>query len=183
MGGPGVIDGTEHPETDNFLPCQLVIDGITYLSSENYFQCTKTTNELDREMILNSGPGDACQLAGQTVGLRSDWKSIKSDDMYKGNLAKFQQNEDLRKLLVEPGTRSVHFTESTPFCNPNPLSPNNSPRSHRKIPKSLGTPCRNHWNDIIVQIIRAELCQNGDEDARLAAEICETMKKYAQENK
>ncbi|CAF4406652.1 unnamed protein product, partial [Rotaria magnacalcarata] len=46
-------------------------------------------------MILNSGPGDACQLAGQTVGLRSDWKSIKSDDMYKGNLAKFQQNEDL----------------------------------------------------------------------------------------
>ncbi|CAF4899564.1 unnamed protein product, partial [Rotaria magnacalcarata] len=46
-------------------------------------------------MILNSEPGDACQLAGQTVGLRSDWKSIKSDDMYKGNLAKFQQNEDL----------------------------------------------------------------------------------------
>ncbi|CAM4848727.1 unnamed protein product, partial [Rotaria magnacalcarata] len=115
MSDPGVIDGTEHPETDNFLSCQLVIDRITYLSSENYFQCTKTTNELDRENILNSGPGDACQLAGQTVGLRSDWESIKSDDMYKGNLAKFQQNEDLRKLLVEPGTRSVHFTESTPF--------------------------------------------------------------------
>ncbi|CAF3006824.1 unnamed protein product, partial [Rotaria sp. Silwood2] len=26
MGGPGVIDGNEHPETDNFLPCQFVID-------------------------------------------------------------------------------------------------------------------------------------------------------------
>ncbi|CAF1550200.1 unnamed protein product, partial [Rotaria sordida] len=76
MGGPGVIDGKEHPETDNFLPCKFVIGGITYSSAENYFQCAKTTNEQDREKILNSGPGDSCRLAGQTVQLRSDWESI-----------------------------------------------------------------------------------------------------------
>ncbi|CAF4643464.1 unnamed protein product, partial [Rotaria sp. Silwood2] len=147
MGGPGVIDGTEHPETDNFLPCQFVIDGVTYSSSENYFQCAKTTNEQDREKILNSGPGNSCRLAGQTVGLRSDWESVKVDEMYKGNLAKFQQNEDLRKPLLESGTGPVHFTRSSPFWN--------------------------HWNDLIMQRIRAELRQNGDKDARRATEIRE----------
>ncbi|CAF3229205.1 unnamed protein product [Rotaria socialis] len=157
MGGPGVIDGTEHPETDNFLPCQFVIDGVTYSSSENYFQCAKTINELDREKIFNSGPGNTCRLAGQTVGLRSDWESVKVDEMYKGNLAKFQQNEDLRKLLLESGKGAVHFARSSHFWN--------------------------HWNDLIMQRIRTELRQNGDDDARCAAEIREAMEKYAQENK
>ncbi|CAF2405456.1 unnamed protein product [Rotaria sp. Silwood2] len=157
MGGPGVIDGKEHPETDNYLPCKFVINGITYSSVENYFQCAKTTNEQDREKILNSGPGDLCQLAGQMIQLRSDWKSIKVDEMYKGNLAKFQQNEDLRKPLLESGAGSIHFTESTPFWN--------------------------HWNDLIMQRIRAELRQNGEEDAHCATEIRQAMEKYAQENK
>jgi ribA/ribD-fused uncharacterized protein len=156
MGGPGVIDGKEHPETDNFLPCKIVINGITYSSAENYFQCAKTINEQDREKILNSGPGDSCRLAGQTVQLRSDWESIKVNEMYNGNLAKFQQNDDLKKSLLESGTGPVQFTFSTPFWN--------------------------HWNGLIMQRIRAELRQNGEEDAQHAAEIHQAMKKYSEEN-
>jgi ribA/ribD-fused uncharacterized protein len=158
MGGPADIDGKSHPETDNFLPCKFVIDGITYSSAENYFQCAKTINEQDREKILNSGPGDACQLAGQTIQLRSDWQSVKANEMYKGNLAKFQQNDDLKKKLVESGTGSIHFTEpEETFWN--------------------------HWNGLIMQRIRAELRQNGEQDAHCAAEIREAMEKYYQENK
>ena len=157
MGGPGVIDGKEHPETDNFLPCKFVIDGITYLSAESYFQCAKTTNKQDRDKILNSGTADSCELAGQTVQLRSDWESVKVDEMYKGNVAKFQQNEDLRKALSESGTGSIGFTQSSPFWN--------------------------HWNGLIMHRIRAELRQNGEEDAQLALEIRQAMEKYAQEKK
>ena len=54
MGGPGIIDGKEHPETDNFLPCKFIINGITYSSAENYFQCAKTINEQDREKFFSS---------------------------------------------------------------------------------------------------------------------------------
>ena len=157
MGGPGIIDGEEHPETDNFLPCKFVINGITYCSAENYFQCAKTTNEKDRDKILNSGAGNSCRLAGQDVKLRSDWESVKVDEMYKGNLAKFQQNEDLRKALLGSGMGVVRFTQSTSFWN--------------------------YWNDLIMQRIRSELRQNGEEDARRAAEIRQIMGKYAQENK
>ncbi len=156
MGGPGVIDGKEHPETDNFLPCKFVINGITYSSAENYFQCAKTINEQDREKVLNSGPGEESELAGQTVQLRPDWESVKVDEMYKGNLAKFQQNDDLRKALVESGTGSIHFTLSTPFWN--------------------------HWNGLIIQRIRAELRNHGEEDAQRATEIRQAMEKYSQEN-
>ncbi|CAF2905665.1 unnamed protein product [Rotaria sp. Silwood2] len=157
MGGPGIIDGKEHPETDNFLPCKFVINGITYLSAENYFQCAKTTNEQDRKKILNSGPGNSCRLAGQTIQLRLDWETVKVDEMYKGNLAKFQQNEELRKALLESGTGPIHFTRSSPFWN--------------------------DWNGLIMERIRAELRQNGEEDTRRAADIGQAMEKYARENK
>lgn len=90
MGGSGVIDGKEHPETDNFLSCHFVINGISYSSAENYFQCAKTINAEDREKILQSGPGNSCRLAGQTVQLRADWEAMKVEEMYRGNLAKFQ---------------------------------------------------------------------------------------------
>ncbi|CAF0821352.1 unnamed protein product [Rotaria sordida] len=157
MGGPADIDGKSHPETDNFLPSKFVINGITYSSAENYFQCAKTTNEADRNMILKSGSGCSAWAAGQRIKIRSDWESIKVDEMYKGNLAKFQQNDDLRNALLSSGNGSIHFTGSTSFWN--------------------------HWNGLILERIRAELRQNGEEDSRRASEIRVMMEKFSQENK
>ena len=157
MGGPAHIDGEEHPETDNFLPCKFIIDGITYLSAENYFQCAKTTNQADRDMVLKSGAGCSAWAAGQNVKIRSDWELVKVDEMYKGNLAKFQQNEDLRNELLSSGTASIRFTGSTSFWN--------------------------KWNGLILERIRAELRQNGEDDTHRAAEIQDAMDRFAQRKK
>ncbi|CAF1422439.1 unnamed protein product [Adineta ricciae] len=157
MGGPADIDGKSHPETDNFLPCKFVIDGITYSSAENYFQCAKTTNQADRDMVLRSGPGTSAWAAGQRVKIRDDWESIKVDAMYTGNLAKFQQNDELRQALLSSGNGSVRFTGSTAFWN--------------------------YWNGLIMERIRAELRQNGETDARRAAEIRDEMEKFARQGK
>jgi len=73
--------------------------------------------------------------------------------MYLGNLAKFQQNEDLRNALLSSGTGSIRFTGSTPFWN--------------------------RWNGLILERIRAELRQNGEDDARRAAEVRNAMDKFA----
>jgi len=156
MGGPADIDGKQHQETDNFLPCKFVINGITYSSAENYFQCAKTTNQADRDMILKSGAGCGAWAAGQRVAIRSDWEAVKVDEMYRGNLAKFQQNEDLRNALLSSGTGSIRFTGSTPFWN--------------------------RWNGLILERIRAELRQNGEDDARRAAEVRDAMDKFAREH-
>jgi predicted NAD-dependent protein-ADP-ribosyltransferase YbiA (DUF1768 family) len=154
MGGPADIDGKSHPETDNFQPCKFTINGITYLSAENYFQCAKATNDADRDMVLKSGAGCSAWAAGQRIKIRSDWETVKVDEMYKGNLAKFEQNEDLKNALINSGTGSVRFTGSTSFWN--------------------------KWNGLIMERIRAELRQNGEEDARRAAEIRNMMNKFAQ---
>ena len=157
MGGPATIDGQTHPETDNFLPCKFTINGITYISAENYFQCAKTTNDADRDMILKSGAGTSAWAAGQRVKIRSDWESIKVEEMYQGNRAKFEQNEDLRTELLSSGSGKIRFTGSTPFW------------------------CK--WNGLIMERIRAELRQNGDEDAHRAEEIRQAMETFARENK
>ncbi|CAF1116876.1 unnamed protein product [Rotaria sp. Silwood1] len=157
MGGPAYIDGKSHPETDNFLPCKFVIGGITYSSAENYFQCAKTTNEADRNMVLMSGSGCSAWAAGQRVKVRSDWESVKVDEMYKGNLAKFQQNEDLRNALLSSGNSSICFSGSTSFWN--------------------------YWNGLILERIRAELRQNGEEDVRHALKIRDMMEKFSHQNK
>ena len=156
MGGPAEINGKCHRETDNFLPCKFVIDSITYSSAENYFQCAKTTNENDRNMVLNSGSGVSAWAAGQRVKIRSDWESVKVLEMYKGNKAKFEQNEDLRNDLLSSGNGSICFRGSTPFWN--------------------------RWNGLILERIRAELRQNGEEDFQRANEIRDAMDKFAREN-
>lgn len=157
MGGSAIIDGKIHPETNNFLPCTFVVDGITYPSSENYFQCAKTTNKFDRKMVLESGAGLSAYAAGNRVKLRSDWELVKVDEMYKGNWAKFQQNENLRNELLSSGTHPIEFSRSTSFWN--------------------------KWNGLIMERIRAELRQNGDEDLRRAAEIKDLMDILAQRKK
>lgn len=156
MGGPATIDGETHPETDNFLPCNFVIDGINYVSAENYFQCAKTTNTTDRDMVLKSGAGCSAWAAGQRIKIRSDWESVKVDEMYKGNLAKFQQNDHFRNALLSTNG-SIRFTGSTAFWN--------------------------RWNGLILERIRAELRAASEEDHRRAAEIRDLMVKFAEENK
>lgn len=153
MGGPATIDGKSHSETDNFLPCEFTINGTTYPSVENYFQCAKTTNDADRAKVLKSGTGGSAWSAGQHVQIRSDWESIKVNEMYNGNLAKFQQNDNLRKPLVESGDGQILFRGSTSFWN--------------------------KWNGLILERIRAELRQDGDKDAKRAEEIRNLMDDYA----
>lgn len=119
MGGPAIIDGKTVHAVDNFLPSDFVIDGVTYYSAENYFQCAKCADPTEREKVRKSGTGCDVWSAGSRVQMRSDWEKIKvrtstfftclfpffPDDcqvraMYTGNKAKFEQNPKLAKDLT-----------------------------------------------------------------------------------
>jgi predicted NAD-dependent protein-ADP-ribosyltransferase YbiA (DUF1768 family) len=60
MGGPALVDGEYHEETDNFQKCSFFVNGIEHFSAENYFQCTKTTTKEDFEKVRLSGSGEVC---------------------------------------------------------------------------------------------------------------------------
>lgn len=157
MGGPATIDGKEHKETDNFLPCQFTVNGVTFCSSENYYQWTKAINDKDRENILRAGPGITAWQAGNSIVTRPDWEEVKVEQMFQGNLAKYQQNEDLRASLLSTGKKAIIFRGSTRFWN--------------------------YWNGLIQERIRAELRQQDEGDIKRAEEIKQLMNKYAEEQR
>ncbi|CAF1166486.1 unnamed protein product [Didymodactylos carnosus] len=155
MGGPGIIDGQPHTETDNFQKCSFKIKDIEYYSAENYFQAQKATNPQDHDRVRQSGCGADVWMAGSGIKLRPDWESVKVQVMYEGNKAKFDQNPNYAEQLKNSKGR-VTFAVSSPFWN--------------------------KWNGLIMERIRAEIRQNGKEDEETAKEIKAKMDKYKEEN-
>eukprot|EP01121_Diplochlamys_sp_Union-15-3_P021889 TRINITY_DN910_c0_g1_i2.p1 TRINITY_DN910_c0_g1~~TRINITY_DN910_c0_g1_i2.p1 ORF type:complete len:183 (+),score=41.26 TRINITY_DN910_c0_g1_i2:1-549(+) len=157
MGGPGTIDGKSVEEVDNFLECKFTVNGVTYPSSESYFQCQKCKdNKAQFDQLLKSGYGNDVRLAGNKVTLREDWEEVKVRVMYEGNKAKFEQNPNLKEALLKT-KGSVTFHLSSPFWNA--------------------------WNAKIIELIREELREPSERNVDKINEITGQMKAYEQENK
>lgn len=99
MGGSAYIDDQEYQEYDNFWVAPFVEDGVTFLSSEHYYQYHKCVNDHDKSMIHNASVEDVYSI-GQTVELVHDWEEKKLDVMFNGNWLKITQNESLKQKLV-----------------------------------------------------------------------------------
>eukprot|EP01098_Paradermamoeba_levis_P014588 TRINITY_DN701_c0_g1_i1.p1 TRINITY_DN701_c0_g1~~TRINITY_DN701_c0_g1_i1.p1 ORF type:complete len:163 (-),score=53.00 TRINITY_DN701_c0_g1_i1:61-549(-) len=157
MGGPGIIDGETVKAVDNFLPSKFVVNGKEFSSAENYFQAQKSTNEEEFEKVRLSGPGMGAYEAGRTVKfLRPDWEVVKVRIMYDGNKAKFEQNQDLRNILL--ATRGpVTFSESSGFW------------------------CM--WNARIIQLVREELRPEGKRDEDRIKELRSLIEDYEEKKK
>ena len=56
--------------------------------------------------FTNVSPRKSKRL-GHKVKLREDWNEVKDNIMYEVCKAKFEQNEDIRKLLLETGDATL----------------------------------------------------------------------------
>jgi NAD+ synthase len=86
----------------NFYNAPVTYDGIAYSNNEAAFQAQKCTDDTVKAMFANLNPSQAKRL-GRSVQLRPDWELVKYDVMYEICKAKFEQNEDLRDLLIATG--------------------------------------------------------------------------------
>ena len=86
----------------NFYEAPVLYNTIKYQNNEAAFQAQKCSNNLDRYKFAEMNPSEA-KREGRKVTLRSDWENIKSDTMYHICKAKFMQNRNLLKLLIETG--------------------------------------------------------------------------------
>ena len=84
----------------NFYPVKVMYKCVTYKSSEAAFQAQKTTDGNIRDGIATLDASDAKRV-GRRVVLRPDWEEIKDHEMEEIVRAKFEQNKDLRKKLVD----------------------------------------------------------------------------------
>jgi len=72
----------------NMIIHPIVIDGITYMSTENYFQAQKSLDKEDHLCIANLTPSQS-KRAGRKLILRPDWEEVKYSVMKTGLRTKF----------------------------------------------------------------------------------------------
>lgn len=95
----------------------MTIDGIEYNSAEQYMMHQKALlfgdTETAEEVMKTDSPKDQKAL-GRLVKnfVESKWKRHCFSIVYRANLAKFTQNEDFKKFLMESGDRT--FVEASP---------------------------------------------------------------------
>lgn len=90
----------------NFYPCEFVFGGMHFRNSEAAWQSLKTLDENERLSFQNLGPSEA-KKKGRSVQLREDWELVKYKLMVAVCLAKFRQNPDLGKILLETGDEEI----------------------------------------------------------------------------
>jgi ribA/ribD-fused uncharacterized protein len=73
----------------------------SYPTVEHFFQAMKTTDKAERAKILAAKTPAEAKRIGKTVTLRKNWNQIREEVMETGLRAKFQQNPELKKKLLE----------------------------------------------------------------------------------
>lgn len=92
----------------NFYESPITYNGLTYRNNEAAFQAQKTLDDKVKKMFIDLTALEA-KRKGRRVKLRSDWESVKIQIMYEICAIKFQNNEELGKLLMD--TKGQHLEE------------------------------------------------------------------------
>lgn len=93
----------EYAFLSNFYPTKIEYDGLIYRNAEAAFQAQKEVDISLREKYQYMTPVEA-KRAGRKASLRKDWDQVKDNVMYEVVKAKFVQNRNLIKLLVDVET-------------------------------------------------------------------------------
>ena len=108
--------GDEYGAFSNFSSHPVRLDGKVWPTSEHYFQAQKfvgTGNDGYVEEVRKANGPMLAALLGRSrkVKLRRDWESVKDAVMRRAVLAKFEQHDDIRDLLL--GTGDEPLVEAT----------------------------------------------------------------------
>ena len=138
-------------------PCMFNIDGISFHSSEQYYQFRKALhcNELDlaAEILMCKHPMQCHRLTKRLKFRHSDNKDSCISWITTGNRAKFEQNEKLRDFLLQTDGKVIGEASIDPFLgiglplsDINVCSPENWPGEN--IFGKVLTDVRDIWRDL-----------------------------------
>lgn len=101
-----------------WYPSYFIIDGIRYNCAEQYMMAEKARvfcNEETRKKILQATEPDVIKQLGREVRNfdAEKWDAVSGDVVVRGNIAKFGQNEELRKFLL--ATENKVLVEASPY--------------------------------------------------------------------
>jgi|GEM_PF-1749308 len=101
--------GDAYGYMSNFATYPIDLDGLTWPTSEHYFQAQKFTDPAYTEAIrLTVSPMEAAKMGrNRSYPLRADWETAKDDVMRKAVLAKFSQHAEIRAGLLATGESTL----------------------------------------------------------------------------
>lgn len=85
----------------NFYPCDVPYEGLIYPSSEHAFVAAKTLDQSLRLKIQEIETPGWAKKFGRNLELRTNWDSIRIEEMCKIVTAKFTYNLWLRDKLLD----------------------------------------------------------------------------------
>ena len=91
----------------------MEIEGITYQTSEHYYQAMKTLEETAQEEIRNAPSPKIARQLGRQAPLREDFDEVKNDIMRTVLKAKFTQHPNLQEILLATG--GAELIEQAPW--------------------------------------------------------------------
>lgn len=99
-------------EFSNFYYAPIALDGLTWPTTEHYFQAQKFAHLEDHEYYelirITDTPGSAAKMGrNRSWPLRPDWEAVKDDLMRDCVLQKFLQHPALAKVLLETGDKHL----------------------------------------------------------------------------
>jgi len=90
----------------NFYETEVTYRGLTFQNSEAAFQSMKCSQLEQKIKFCTMSPSKA-KSRGRSVKLTPVWENIKDSVMYEVVKAKFEQHEDLKRLLLATGNEPL----------------------------------------------------------------------------
>lgn len=81
---------------------EFIYNGMKYTNAECAFQSQKNPGK--KHLFEGLRPSDSKKL-GRVVPIREDWENVKDSIMFEVCYAKFYQDKELQKLLLETGDK------------------------------------------------------------------------------
>jgi len=109
------LRGTEYGWLSNFERSNQLIN-INYPTNEHYYQSEKANNYTIRNWIINAPSPYLAMKAGRSLRKKEmtrDWDRKKILVMKKGLRAKFTQNEELKRMLIDTEDAILHEDSPT----------------------------------------------------------------------
>ena len=97
----------------NFHPAEFVVDGVKYTCTEQFSQSQKAIlfddDESERKIMAATSPHQMYTLGRKVKNFNEQkWYGGRAKElMIKGNMAKYEQNEHLKKALLATGTTTL----------------------------------------------------------------------------
>lgn len=114
---PAVVGRLDEACLSQWWPCELELDGVHYPSAEHYMMAEKARlfgdgASLDK-IISARHPGEAKHFGRQVAGFNETvWQQHRVQLVFRGNLAKFGQDDELKRYLLS--TKSRILVEASP---------------------------------------------------------------------